>query len=382
MLNKAETDSKMHIFAIFIFAAISPFVLMSAPVFAQQLAIEWNLSPSKIGDFFFVELGVMSFSTIPAYYWSKRISCREASIWASALYLLGNLLSFFATSFDFLLIVRVIAALGGGTLMVITITSSSLTKNTDKTYGFWVLGQVLMGALALFILPKLFTLYGLKICYIFMIIMICIAFPFHRYFFDQPIKTNKSVAAENKSSLLGWFGVFGTLLTYIAIGAIWTFMSSIASHAGIDSGFTSKILAFSTLVGILGCFLPSLLGGKINRKYALLFGYILFFISLILMLGHIDEQKLAITILIFKFTWMFTVPFVFATVASHDFTGKFMNTVNLVVGGGLALGPLLAGRIIEKSGNFNSMICIFLAILICAFLIMYYCSMKDTKEQL
>ena len=61
MNKSALATSKLHLFAIFLFAAIGPFILLSAPVIAQQVAVEWQLSPSQVGTFFFVELGVMSY---------------------------------------------------------------------------------------------------------------------------------------------------------------------------------------------------------------------------------------------------------------------------------------------------------------------------------
>ncbi|MDQ1207727.1 putative MFS family arabinose efflux permease [Acinetobacter baylyi] len=381
MQNTFNFDSKKHLFAIFIFAAISPFVLMAAPVIAQQLAIEWSLSPSQIGNFFFVELGMMSLATLPAYLWSKKISFRKAAVYASSLFIFGNFLSLFAKSFDFLLMCRAISAVGGGSLMVITITSCSITSKPDRTYGLWVLGQVLLGALALFFLPKLFPLFGMKACYVAMLVVICIALPFHRYFADFIVTKKTTVThVQNPNSLLGWFAVLATLLFYIAVGGVWTFMSSIAAHSKIDPVFTNSILAISTLVGIVGCFLPTVIGDKLNRKYFLVFGYSAFVVALWLLINQVTSDHLMIAILIFKFIWMFTIPFVLATVASHDATGKLMNTVNLVVGGGLAIGPMISGRIIESTENFNFLIFYSMGLFILSFIIVYYCNRGKSKK--
>lgn len=381
MQNTSNFDSKSHLLAIFIFAAVGPFVLMAAPVIAQQLAIEWSLSPSQVGRFFFVELGIMSLATIPAYFWTKKVSFRKAAIFASLLFALGNGLSIFAESFDFLLFSRVIAALGGGSIMIITLTSCSITAKQERTYGVWILGQVLLGALALFFLPKLFPQFGLKICFITMFVLICIALPFQRYFADFIIQ-KKSTLLNNQTqlSLLGWISVFATLLIYVAIGGVWTFMSSIGAHSKIDPDYTNSILALSTLVGIIGCFLPTIIGDKFNRKYFLIIGYSAFVISLCLLLNQIDPNNLMIAILLFKFIWMFTTPFVLATVSSLDGNGKLMNTVNLVVGGGLALGPVISGQIIESSGNFNLLLMYSIALFALSFLMIYCCNIFKPNQ--
>ncbi|MFW1755007.1 MFS transporter [Acinetobacter wanghuae] len=369
--------SKLHLFAIFIFAAIGPFILLSAPVIAQQVAVEWQLTPSQVGTFFFVELGVMSLATIPAYFWAKKIAFKQAALISALIFIIGNIVSIFAKSFDMLLIARAIAALGGGSLMIITMTSCSLTSHPDRTYGLWILGQVVLGALALFFLPQFFPFGGLKIAFGFMIVVAFIALPFYRYFADFIIEKKPAVAdAASSNKLLGILSVVATLIFYIAIGGVWTFISSIGAHAKIDMNFVNSILAISTIVGILGCFLPSILGGKINRKFALIFGYGLFFISLIMLLNQISNNNFVFAVIAFKFTWMFTIPFILATVGSLDSSGKLMNTVNLAIGAGLALGPVVAGEIIENTGNFNLLIGYTIAVFAVSFIVIYLCNLK------
>lgn len=377
---KQIIDSKLHVFAIFLYAAICPFVVMSAPVIAQQLALEWQLAPSQVGMFFFVELGIMSLATIPAYFWSKKITLRKATLYAACLFLIGNLLSIFATSYEFLLMTRVISAFGGGSIMIITITSCSLTAKPDNSYGFWVLGQVLLGAVALFYMPKLFVYWGLSASFFLAVILMMIALPFYRYFADFFIEQEiKNVVASKQNKHFGLISLLATLLFYIAVGGVWTFMSSIAAHAKIDVNFVNSVLALSTLLGIAGCFLPSVIGSLWDRKYFLTLGYCLLFISLGLLISKITQHSLMAAILLFKFAWMFTIPFILASVASFDVTGKLLNTINLVAGGGLAIGPAVAGRVIENTANFNLLVIYSIFLFAISFILIYICTMKKIE---
>ncbi|TCM68392.1 putative MFS family arabinose efflux permease [Acinetobacter calcoaceticus] len=377
---KQTVDSKLHIFAIFLYAAICPFVLMSAPVIAQQLAKEWQLSPSQVGMFFFLELGMMSFATIPAYYWTKKITMRKATLYSVGLFLLGNVLSLFASSYEFLLFSRLISAFGGGTLMIITISSCSLTAKPDNSYGFWVLGQVLLGAAALYFMPKLYVYWGLNASFFLAVILILIALPFYRYFADFFIeKEINNVVASNQNTTFGAVSILATLLFFIAVGGVWTFMSSIGDYARIDSDFIHSVLAISNILGIIGCFLPAVIGDKLERKYFLTFGYILFFIALSLLIEQITRNGLMVAILLFKFSWMFTIPFVLASVASFDVNGRLLNSINLVAGCGLAIGPVLAGRIIENTGSFSALIVYSIALFLLSFILIYICTMKKVE---
>lgn len=377
---KQIIDSKLHVLAIFLYAAICPFVVMSAPVIAQQLAKEWQLTPSQVGMFFFVELGIMSFATIPAYFWSKKITLRQATLFAALLFLIGNLLSLFATSYEFLLLTRVISAFGGGSVMIITITSCSLTAKPDNTYALWVLGQVLLGAASLFYMPKLFVHWGLSAAFFLAVIFIMLALPFYRYFADFFIeKEIKNVVASKQNKQFGLISILATLLFYIAVGGVWTFMSSIGEHAKIDANFVNSVLALSTIIGISGCFLPAVIGDKWDRQYFLTLGYVLFFIALGLLIMQITRQGLMVAILLFKFAWMFTIPFILASVASFDVTGKLLNTINLVAGGGLAIGPAVAGQMIERTGNFSLLVIYSIILFAVSFILIYICTMKKIE---
>ncbi len=59
MTTQPQYANRGIIFAIFVFSAIAPFILMAAPVVAQQLALEWQLRPSQVGLFFFFELALV-----------------------------------------------------------------------------------------------------------------------------------------------------------------------------------------------------------------------------------------------------------------------------------------------------------------------------------
>ena len=65
------------------------------------------------------------------------------------------------------------------------------------------------------------------------------------------------------------------------------------------------------------------------------------------MFGQPLLVRYAIAALLFKFTWTFVLPFILARVAGLDNSGRLMNSINLVIGGGMAAGPALAGALLQ-----------------------------------
>ena len=76
-------------------------------------------------------------------------------------------------------------------------------------------------------------------------------------------------------------------------------------------------------------------------------GYGLLIVSVGLLVGQPLLARYAIAALLFKFTWTFVLPFILARVAGLDNSGRLMNSINLVIGGGMAAGPGLAGVLLQ-----------------------------------
>ncbi|MCK3852585.1 MFS transporter [Pseudomonas sp. W2Jun17] len=344
--------AKARLAAIVLFAAITPTILMTAPAVAAQLASEWQLSPARIGDLFSVELGAMSLATLPAWWWLKRVDWRTAALIAALLFIVANLLSMRADTYAALLALRCASALAGGSLMILCLASAATTANPSRVYGLWVMGQLVVGALGLIVLPGLFERFGLNACYLILAGLMSLLLPLARAF----PAGNATAPANHGPSLPGsrWkaaLGVGAVLAFYISLGGVWTFIGALGASVGISPQHSGEVLAIATVMGIAGAASASLIGGRLPRAMLLLGGYALMVAAVLLLLGEPALLRFALAALLFKFTWTFILPLVLACLADLDHSGKLMNASNLVIGGGLAIGPAIAGRLIEASGG-------------------------------
>ncbi|MCW1242918.1 MFS transporter [Pseudomonas sp. SAICEU22] len=343
--------------AIVLFAAITPTILMTAPAVAAQLALQWQLSPSQIGDLFSTELGAMSLATLPALWWLKRVDWRRAALVAGIVFIAANLLSMLAHDYSALLALRFCSALAGGSLMIICLSSAASTSNPGRVYGLWVMGQLVVGAIGLSILPRLFEDYGLSACYLILAALMSAFLPLARYFpqgSPPPETATEHVALASKWKAA--LGILGILSFYISLSGVWTFIGSIGTQAGISAQSSGEVLALATVMGIVGAGCASLIGDRLPRLLLLLLGYGLMAGSVLLLREQPDLLRFAVAALLFKFTWTFILPLILACLADLDHSAKLMNASNLVIGGGLAIGPTVAGRLIEASGGFQSLL--------------------------
>lgn len=342
--------SARQLLAVVLFAAIAPCVLMTAPVVAAQYAAQLGLGPARIGQLFSVELAAMSLATLPSYYWLSRWNWRRVAFAAAGAFVLVNLLSAYSLDFHALLWLRVLSALAGGTLMVICIASASGSTQPERVYGLWVSGQLVLGALGLWVLPALFAMAGLKALYLSLALLMALCMPLAGCFpaaVAQP-RTQSSLCSAG-SVLPGVLGVLAVLLFYAGLSAVWTFIGSIAAAADIDALSSGQILSIATVLGILGSLCATLAGSRWSRRVPLLGGYAVMAAAVVLLMADPGLWRFALAALLFKYAWTFVLPFILATLASFDQRGRLMSTVNLVIGGGLALGPMLAGPILERA---------------------------------
>jgi predicted MFS family arabinose efflux permease len=338
--------------AIIAFAAVAPAILMTAPAVAAQLALQLQLDPARIGNLFSAELGAMSLATLPAYAWMRRVDWRHAAAFWALVFIGANLASAAAPSYAALLGLRALSALGGGSLMVLCLASAARMPNPDRVYGLWVMGQLVLGAAGRAVLPGLFAHYGLTALYVLLAILMAAALPLARRF---PTGGPDTAAAGPRAPQAGgWMvlviGIAALLGFYMSLGGVWTFIGAIAQAASIPADASGEVLAVATLCGIAGAALAAWIGQRGSRMPVLLAGYALMLAAIALLAGRPGIARYAAAAFLFKFAWTFALPFILASLAAADRSGRLINAANLVIGGGLALGPLLAGHLIQAGG--------------------------------
>ncbi|WP_322044860.1 MFS transporter [Paraburkholderia sp. J67] len=350
--------------SLVVFAAITPLLLLVAPAVAAQLAVQLGLSASQIGTYFFVELGAFSCATLPSLLWLGRVDARSVAAIATAVFCAGN----FATAlwmpgFAGLLALRTITALGGGTLMVLCMTSAATSANRDRVYGLWVVGQLIAGAVGLFLLPHVFDGYGLRALYVVLGVLGLCAAPLVRGF-DPALgraqrvgHTGGQASGSNAqgAALNAVFVICGVLTFYVAIGGVWTFASKAAALAGFDAAHTGEVLAVASVMGIVGAGCASLIGGRVARLAMLLAGYAILAVALAGLATRPGTSGYMAAVFAFKFAWTFVLPFILAAAAKHDRSGRLVASLNFVIGAGLAAGPLIAGVLLDAGATLASL---------------------------
>lgn len=364
----ATAFPKLTLIALVAFAAITPLALLVAPALAAQLGVELGASPSQIGTYFFVENGAFSAASLLSLAWLGRINVRTVGVIALAVFIIGNLATpLVLPDYNHLLLLRAFTGFGGGTLMVLSMVSGQDAENPDRVFGYWVVGQLVAGAVGLFLLPHLFAAFGLKSFYYVLGVITLLLSPLCKGFL-APAASKPSAAAATANGgfvLLAILAVAAILAFYIAIGGVWTFASMAATQAGIANESIGGILAIASLFGIAGALLATYLGGRSARRAMLILGYAILVLSVVGIAMLKSGTGYVVAVCAFKLAWTFVLPFIIAEVASRDPSGRLVASTTLIIGTGLSLGPLFAGMLLDAAWSLGA---VFIAAALCGVL--------------
>jgi len=233
--------------------------------------------------------------------------------------------------------------------MVLCLSSAVASSNRDRTYGLWVSGQLVLAAVALWILPDLFARFDLKALYIGLAGLLLLSFPLTGAFpaTAPSVKPSIEAGTQGRGLLSIVLALAAVLLFYIGLISVWAFVGMIADASSIPGEKTGQILSIATIMGIVGSLSATFIGNRGVRTLWLLLGYGLMALSVALLFGVPGVVRFTLSAIIFKYVWTFVLPFIVSCIADMDRNGQLVNSMNLVIGGGLAIGPAIAGRMLQ-----------------------------------
>lgn len=348
--------------AIALLSAITPAVLMTAPVVAAQLAKQFALTPTQTGALFSAEMGAMSLATIPSLWWLRRVNWRCVAAVAAVIFVVGNLVSASVTDYSTLFFLRLGTALAGGTLMIVCKSSAAGLPNPSRVYGLWVMSQLVLGAIGLWLLPGVFSKFGISAFFLALAGLMLASMPLIATLPSGSKSKVEGVTATTHYA--SWCRtLFAILLFYISLSAVWTFISGLSSAAHLPPSDSTKILSLATLLGIVGSFVTAAAGRSDLMARHRAIGYTLMLAAIVALVDAPGIGRFAVAVLCFKFSWSYLLPLLLGQLARQDPSGRAMSFSSLVVGGGLAIGPLVGGLLVERFQGYNELLIVSIATL-------------------
>jgi predicted MFS family arabinose efflux permease len=101
--------------------------------------------------------------------------------------------------------------------------------------------------------------------------------------------------------------------------------------------------------------------GQQGGRGTLVVGYAIHAVGLLALVHEPALARFVVAACLLKGASNFTLPFILGHTARLDRDGRLMGFTNMAIGGGLAIGPLITGRLIEATGGLAALIALTFA---------------------
>jgi predicted MFS family arabinose efflux permease len=351
MGSTTVVSEKLAIGAYSVMGALPFSVLLFLPMFIGGFVTELGFTESTAGYVGSINIAGFGLAAFAAFWWIRHYSIKDVLRYAFIIFIVCNFISFFATSFVPLAVVRLLEGLAAGTISAGIVASIAKLPNSDRNYGIWLAVQLLYGTIGFIVIPFLFNAFGVMSGYGMIGLLALLCYPLIRYVpnsvgaEEQTIKT----ASFKILSHPGW-GVASLLAFYIGLNIVWAYLERIGNDAGLSLETIGFSLSIANFAGLVGAIIVALIGLRFGRAVPVTIGLIVTALSVFPLLNKPDAFVYTSSTSVYLFGWCFLVPFILGAIAELDESGKYVALGNAAIGIGLSLGPAI-GAILVGDGE-------------------------------
>lgn len=344
-----------------ILAAILPVTVTGTPITVQPGMVQGmvdylHFADVQAGFVASAEVGGLMLATVLFAFVSSRINWRRAYASGLAVVIAGNLFSLIAGTGPLFTAIRTITGMGAGLVTAIGFAALGETEHAPRNYGWAVAMIIGYSAVALWLLPDLFSIGGYDALIIAYTIVTAVCLPLvtslpHRKETSSDLE-HVSATDIKRLPLPGFLAVLSVLIFFIGYAAAWTYMALIGRDAGIDERSVSHILSISQFAGVVGALAIVTLSDKVHD---LLQAAVILLVGAASIFALAIDQSYSVFLALnclFQFCWNAGQPLLLGIIASRDKAGRLLRFAIPMQYIGLAIGPAFAAYQLGFHNNY------------------------------
>ena len=257
---------------------------------------------------------------------------------------------------------RLLAGFGSGIYTAVAVCTLGATSKPARAFNMMLFAFAFSQALELHFLPQL-SMNG-----IYMVFIGCylITLPFLHWIPPHPVDKGLDVEIDIEDAGGGyhsehrdvppyvpWLVLAAIVVTYVNIGAYWTYieLASLADNATPE--WVSKVLVWTSFCSIVGCLFATVVSNRFGLARPLLVALVSMAIIVGMLAGGINDTNIVISVFSFNFLWIFVDVYQMSTVANVDHSGKYAALMPGAQGLGQILGPNIAASILAAGYGYS-----------------------------
>jgi MFS transporter, DHA1 family, inner membrane transport protein len=348
-----SVDSFRAILAVVVLAAIVSVTLLAAPAFVGALISGLEFNAKQAGYTIAIEQACMSLAALPALWWMSRFDRGSVARLCLCGAIVTNLLCVGTHEFSRIAVLRGLTGIAEGSVMAVCLAVVGTSRQRERNFALWAIGQLVLGAVALLILPRLVPECRSPAFFIALALLMAAALPTVQWLPRNAVASANALAGKRTVTARATAALAAVLMFYLAISGVWTYLERIGLQNAVASEGVARDLSIASVFGIGGCWCAAGLGGRLGRAGPLVVGYGILLSAAWTLSKPVTAVGFAASAFAFLYAWTFSLPFLLAVVATRDPTGRLSPLINLMIGAGLGLGPTLYAATLKTAPDFR-----------------------------
>lgn len=362
-------------------------VLVGIPVISTAWVTLLGFTEIQVGRVAGADLGGLSAGAVFAALVIAKVNRRGLIVLGTTIAVLANGLCLYVVDYDSVLWLRLLAGFGSGIFTATAVAALGARSNPAFAYNLMLFAFAFSQAGEMQVLPLL-SMNGI---YWVFIICFLVTLPFIQWM-PTAAPTPQDNAAENApiavaqtspiAAYLPWLGLTAIFITYINIGAYWTYIELAAIDSSIAPDWINTVLVWSSFCSIIGCLFATLLSDRFGLGRPLMVTLVMMSLMVGMLAYGITDTKLLVSVFSFNLLWIFIDVYQMSTVAKVDLTGKFAALMPGAQGLGQIVGPNLAASLLGAELGYQGvfLMCASAALLGLAVYVLLYTRLRQRPE--
>ena len=331
-------------------------VLVGIPVISTAWVTKLGFTEVEVGRVAGMDLGGLSAGAIVAAWVINHMNRRLIVFIGIFLAALANGLCLKYVDYETVLWLRFLAGFGSGMYTAVAMAVFGTSIRPALAYNLMLFSFAFSQALEMRILPQL-SMNGI---YWVFIVCFLLTLPFLGWIKSYPkprsMETKPETTNKNNSSkpLLAWVCLFAIFLTYINIGAYWTYIELAALDGNTNPELVSEVLVWASLCSLLGCLIATLLSNRFGLLRPLLIALFTMATGVGMLAFGINEPKFLMSVFTFNLLWIFTDVYQMGSLANFDHGGNYAAYLPAAQGLGQIVGPNIAASLLAINLGYSS----------------------------
>jgi predicted MFS family arabinose efflux permease len=356
-------------------------VMVGLPVISTAWVDNLGFSEVQVGRVAGADLGGLAIGAVISALFVATVNRRYLAAGAALVSIAANVLCIVYQTYEATLWLRLLAGIGAGVYTGIAVATIGGHSRPAFAFGLELFAFAGSQGAELKLLPYL----SMEGIYIALIVTYVVGLVFISWLPKHPVEKALDVEVDVQEpggehhtehqhvpAYVPWLVLGAIVLTYINIGAYWTYIELSTVDSDASREWVASMLWISSVFSVIGCLFAVLLSNRYGLARPLLVTLV-FQASIVLMLTFgITNATVAISMFFFNFCWIFVDIYQAATIANVDRSGRFPAMIPAAQGLGNFLGPNIAASVLAWNFGYNGVFIMCAMASIAAMLVYLY----------